>query len=249
MTTITDEAVEAAARVLDPIAFDRRNHDRMRDYARLQARKVLTAALPFMGVGEQCSSQDPGKHPCGEQPSPAVSATAALAPCPFCGAPAEIIEIEDGENEGGSCVSCTRCQASSNVEFGRKENFVSNWNARVGASKAAWMVIEHFERVDAPQRDKDVIAKAIAALTSRAPASTTPEAGTEKVAAQVEGESSREDQIPTTPATVGGERCHADRDGECSHKDCPQLRDSEPGATGRHCPLDTYGELEEDGGR
>lgn len=34
------------------------------------------------------------------------------------------------------------------------------------------------------------------------------------------------------------ERCHADRDGDCRHADCPQLRDGEPRATGRHCPLD-----------
>jgi hypothetical protein len=34
-------------------------------------------------------------------------------------------------------------------------------------------------------------------------------------------------------------RCKASRDGECSHAGCPQLRDNEPKATGRHCPLDT----------
>jgi len=33
--------------------------------------------------------------------------------------------------------------------------------------------------------------------------------------------------------------CHADRDGDCIHKQCPQLRDNEPHKTGRHCPLDT----------
>jgi len=33
-------------------------------------------------------------------------------------------------------------------------------------------------------------------------------------------------------------RCAAGRDGECSHTECPQLRDSEPRASGRHCPLD-----------
>lgn len=32
--------------------------------------------------------------------------------------------------------------------------------------------------------------------------------------------------------------CHAGRDGECFAKNCPQLRDNEPFATGRHCPLD-----------
>lgn len=33
-------------------------------------------------------------------------------------------------------------------------------------------------------------------------------------------------------------RCAANRDGECSHSDCPQIRDSEPFTSGRHCPLD-----------
>lgn len=30
------------------------------------------------------------------------------------------------------------------------------------------------------------------------------------------------------------ERCHADRDGDCSHRNCPQIRDGEPETTGRH---------------
>lgn len=32
--------------------------------------------------------------------------------------------------------------------------------------------------------------------------------------------------------------CQADRDGDCTHKSCPQLRDGEPRRSGRHCPLD-----------
>jgi hypothetical protein len=32
--------------------------------------------------------------------------------------------------------------------------------------------------------------------------------------------------------------CRGGRDGECSWKLCPQLRDNEPMKTGRHCPLD-----------
>ena len=32
--------------------------------------------------------------------------------------------------------------------------------------------------------------------------------------------------------------CHAGSDGDCSWSGCPQTRDGEPGATGRHCPLD-----------
>ena len=54
-----------------------------------------------------------------------------LKPCPFCGGLAEIVEIDEGENAGGSCVCCTTCLASSKVEFGFKENFISNWNRRV----------------------------------------------------------------------------------------------------------------------
>lgn len=33
-------------------------------------------------------------------------------------------------------------------------------------------------------------------------------------------------------------QCHADDDGYCDWKECPQLRDDEPATTGRHCPLD-----------
>ncbi|WP_404415416.1 Lar family restriction alleviation protein [Brevundimonas vesicularis] len=61
-------------------------------------------------------------------------AAGELKPCPFCGGEAEIIHLDDGDNAGGSCVCCTKCQASGNVEFGRKENFVDNWNRRAHPS-------------------------------------------------------------------------------------------------------------------
>ncbi len=63
---------------------------------------------------------------------PVAPMTGDLLPCPFCGAPAERIDFGpgDAENEGGSCIACTRCQSSGPVEFGRKENFVANWNSR-----------------------------------------------------------------------------------------------------------------------
>jgi uncharacterized protein (DUF1778 family) len=32
--------------------------------------------------------------------------------------------------------------------------------------------------------------------------------------------------------------CHAGRDGDCDWPECPQIREGEPEATGRHCPLD-----------
>ena len=31
--------------------------------------------------------------------------------------------------------------------------------------------------------------------------------------------------------------CAAGKDGDCIHRGCPQLRDGEPGKSGRHCPL------------
>lgn len=43
---------------------------------------------------------------------------------------------------------------------------------------------------------------------------------------------------PAAPEGAKPERCHAGRDGDCIHKDCPQLRDKEPATSGRHCPLD-----------
>lgn len=53
-----------------------------------------------------------------------------LLPCPFCGAPAEKLELTDEPNIGGSCISCTHCQASSAVEFEFKETLIERWNRR-----------------------------------------------------------------------------------------------------------------------
>ena len=60
-----------------------------------------------------------------------------LKPCPFCGGEADRVDIEDGENAGGSFVHCTVCDASGNIEFEFKENFISNWNRRVEAALSA----------------------------------------------------------------------------------------------------------------
>lgn len=63
----------------------------------------------------------------------------ALLPCPFCGGHPERFTIGDEEpnNAGGDVIVCTRCQASSHVEFGRKENLVSRWNTRTPAAPSA----------------------------------------------------------------------------------------------------------------
>jgi hypothetical protein len=40
------------------------------------------------------------------------------------------------------------------------------------------------------------------------------------------------------PSAAPLHSCAANRDGECGHPHCPQLRDNEPATSGRHCPLD-----------
>lgn len=35
-------------------------------------------------------------------------------------------------------------------------------------------------------------------------------------------------------------RCAAARDGDCSHAQCPQVRDGEPNKSGRACPLENW---------
>jgi Lar family restriction alleviation protein len=70
---------------------------------------------------------------------PTVRPGLELLPCPFCGGPAERFTIEEeGDNFGGDVISCTKCGASSHVEFGRKENLVSVWNTRP-ALAASWI--------------------------------------------------------------------------------------------------------------
>jgi len=72
-----------------------------------------------------------------------------LKPCPFCGGHAEIVHIDDGENKGGSCVCCTSCLASGNVEFEFKENFISNWNRRSTDTTKIDRLKAAFRNVDA----------------------------------------------------------------------------------------------------
>lgn len=52
------------------------------------------------------------------------------------------------------------------------------------------------------------------------------------------------ESLPMTTETKAqvdsGEGCHSGRDGDCSWKKCPQLRDNEPEQGNRHCPLDRH---------
>lgn len=59
-----------------------------------------------------------------------------LKPCPFCGGEAQrvtLTEEDEPMNAGGDVITCLKCQASSHVEFGRKENLAECWNTRTTA--------------------------------------------------------------------------------------------------------------------
>ncbi len=60
-----------------------------------------------------------------------------LLPCPFCGGEAKRYTIGEDEpaNTGGDVINCTKCGASSHVEFGYKENLVSHWNTRLASNR------------------------------------------------------------------------------------------------------------------
>ena len=95
-----------------------------RSIALITIQVVLARAAELTQVTAQSVERASPAKDGGEQPN-------ELLPCPFCGGEAERIDFDEGENAGGSCISCKECNASGNVEFGYKENFVSNWNRRV----------------------------------------------------------------------------------------------------------------------
>lgn len=61
-----------------------------------------------------------------------------ILPCPFCGAEAEKITLNE-EHEvpkssswyNGDVIQCTKCFCSSRIFFGEKEGIIEAWNQRV----------------------------------------------------------------------------------------------------------------------
>lgn len=132
------EMIEGLTKLRDQYASQAKFADHeaaayFRDFVRrlegLLALAERNLSAPPLGGGDE--DQGSSVADSSVQPETTVSSgKGGLLPCPFCGGDAERIDIEDGENAGGSCISCTVCQASSNIEFEFKENFVSNWNRR-----------------------------------------------------------------------------------------------------------------------
>jgi Lar family restriction alleviation protein len=54
--------------------------------------------------------------------------------CPFCGGKPRYVIIDKGENDGGECIECIECQASTSVMFplmdSVKELLYEKWNRR-----------------------------------------------------------------------------------------------------------------------
>lgn len=63
-----------------------------------------------------------------------------LAPCPFCGGPANRFTIEDDRdpNHGGDVIACSSCDACTRAVFGEKTGLVELWNRRA-SSPHAWL--------------------------------------------------------------------------------------------------------------
>lgn len=57
-----------------------------------------------------------------------------IKPCPFCGGIARMLEIQDGEFDGGQCIECMKCHASTNICFPLKDScreiLLDAWNTR-----------------------------------------------------------------------------------------------------------------------
>lgn len=80
----------------------------------------------------------------------AITVTPELKPCPFCGGEAQrftLTEEDEPMNAGGDVITCTKCQASSHVEFGRKENLVSRWNTRTTSLAAQDGLVDALRKI------------------------------------------------------------------------------------------------------
>lgn len=73
-----------------------------------------------------------------------------LKPCPFCGGKAKIIECKENINIGGSVIECSKCMASSHVEFGFKENLKSSWNTRANEAEIRNKALEEAAKAMKP---------------------------------------------------------------------------------------------------
>lgn len=65
-----------------------------------------------------------------------------LLPCPFCGAAARFVEVEEGAHAGGHFIECSdgRCGGSTNIMFAAKDDpkphLREKWNSRSRQSVA-----------------------------------------------------------------------------------------------------------------
>lgn len=71
-----------------------------------------------------------------------------LLACPFCGGEAERVDIEEpDDNFGGSYIHCKQCNASSQLQFDRKETLERIWNERIRPALPASADVQRDERM------------------------------------------------------------------------------------------------------
>lgn len=109
-----------------PCVHKTHNDDPRNTVDQIEDRYYGAPIYPF-GKGEEI--QSPAKI-VGYNPSTKTATVnqtgAEWLPCPFCGGLPEKVETE----EGGFCISCTKCMASSAVEFNYAETVEERWNKR-----------------------------------------------------------------------------------------------------------------------
>lgn len=196
---------------------------------------------------------------------------ADLLNCPFCGGEAEI--KRQGTPRVSMLYACTECGCE--LETGETGTAYLMWNRRAAQqdqgsdSRQAPLAWRHVKRgtVYTEIGRGKLQCAANELLDDKPVVIYRGEDGALWVRGVTEFEDGRFERVtsaaqfpsftlPTKPSPIVSphsegvfpkiERCHADRDGDCNHPNCPQLRDGEPAKTGRHCPIDTWHEVDEE---
>lgn len=146
--------------------------------------------------------------------------------CPVCG---EDADFNDESVEPDDCDAGYACEDFGELEFQVRETLI--WRGDIIPTSEA--EVELAEQGRAERLATQVMDGVAVPCEKHGPTR-------ERVAAALKIIANRSERYEDR------DRCHAARsDGECSWSECPQLRDGEPGKTGRHCPLDTWSDEDE----
>lgn len=110
-----------------------------------------------------------------------------LSACPFCGGAAARHDIEareDVDNAGASYIECSKCGATTQLHFDRKENLVDSWNRRPPGNDYYLVpreIVDRFPEINPVNYDHDdacaLNAWGVEVVTSAAPNMATASQG------------------------------------------------------------------------